>query len=121
MKDALGQVTITEYDAAGQRSAVTDALGRTTRFVYDLAGRLVETLHPDDTRTRTAYDRAGRKRAETDELGRIRRFVYDKLGRLVSVVLPDPATGANPELVQGQSPAAGTLTTRYGYDEVRGF
>ena len=118
VKDALGHITTTDYDAAGQRVAVTDALGHTTRFVYDLAGRLVETVHPDDSRTRIAYDRAGRKRAETDELGRIRRFVYDKLGRLLAVVLPDPATGENPELVKGQSPAIGTLTTRYGYDEV---
>jgi RHS repeat-associated protein len=115
----------TEYDAAGQRVAVTDALGRTTRFVYDAAGRMVETIHPDETaddadnpRTRYAYDALGRKVAETDEMGRITRYSYDRLSRLTQVVLPNPANGNNPELVDGQSPAnSGTLVTRYDYDE----
>jgi YD repeat-containing protein len=33
-------------------------------------------------------------------------------------VLPKPVTGANPALVNGSSPDAGTLSTRYAYDEV---
>ncbi|MFO1495877.1 MAG: RHS repeat-associated core domain-containing protein [Lysobacterales bacterium] len=123
--DALGQTMSTEYDAAGQRVAVTDALGRTTRFVYDAAGRLTETVHPDTTpgdadnpRTRTVFDAVGRKVAETDEMGRITRYTYDTLGRLTQVILPNPATGANPELVNGQTPAnSGALVTRYDYDE----
>ena len=125
VRNALNEVTRTEYDAAGQRTQVTDALGRVTRFEYDLAGRLIATIHPDDTpdpadnpRTQLRYDAAGRKIAEIDEMGRTTRYAYDRLSRLVAVVLPNPATGANPELVDGQSPAgAGTLTTRYQYDE----
>ncbi len=124
VKNALNQTMTTSYDVAGQRTQVTDNLGRTTKFVYDAAGRLTETIHPDATagdadnpRTRMAYDAAGRKIAETDEMGRTTRFAYDKLSRLVAVVLPNPATGANPELIDGASPDAGTLTTRYQYDE----
>lgn len=33
-------------------------------------------------------------------------------------MLPDPASGANPPLVNGESTHAGTLTTRYRYDEL---
>ena len=124
VKNALNQTMTTSYDVAGQRTQVTDALGRGTKFVYDAAGRLTETIHPDATagdadnpRTRMAYDAAGRKIAETDEMGRTTRFAYDKLSRLVAVVLPNPATGANPELIDDASPDAGTLTTRYQYDE----
>ena len=51
-------------------------------------------------------------------MGRTTRYAYDRLSRLVAVVLPNAATGANPELVDGQSPAgAGTLVARYEYDE----
>ncbi|MEO8159924.1 MAG: RHS repeat-associated core domain-containing protein [Arenimonas sp.] len=113
--DADNLRTRSEYDDAGQRVSVTDALGRTTRFVYDLAGRLVETVHPDDTafdddnpRTRTEYDAVGRKSAEIDELGRRKQYAYDALGRLVAVSLPNPRTGLQDE---------GALVTRYVYDE----
>jgi len=50
-------------------------------------------------------------------MGRITRFAYDRLSRLVAVVLPNPATGANPPLVDGNSPEPGALVTRYAYDE----
>ena len=85
-------------------------------------------MHPDaadddgdDTnnpRTRTEYDALGRKTAEIDEAGRTTRYAYDPLGCLVAVVLPDPVPGDNPPLVNGESPSATTLVTRYGYDEV---
>jgi YD repeat-containing protein len=32
-------------------------------------------------------------------------------------MLPNPATGANPPLVEGNSPEPGALVTRYAYDE----
>jgi YD repeat-containing protein len=50
-------------------------------------------------------------------MGRITRFAYDRLSRLIAVVLPNPATGANPPLVDGNSPEPGALVTRYAYDE----
>jgi len=110
--DGSTATTVTAYDAAGQRIAVTDALGRTTRFAYDAAGRLTTTIHPDagpddgndanNPRTRVAYDALGRKVAETDPDGRRTEYGYDAIGRLTSVVL-----------------AAGTpsaTTTTYAYD-----
>ena len=84
----------------------------TTRFEYDLAGRLVETIHPDATtsnpddnpRTSTEYDAVGRKIAEVDELGRRELYAYAALGRLVPVTLPNSAAG----LIDG-----GEMVTRY--------
>ena len=77
---------------------------------------------PTDLKAATVHceyrDAVGRKTAEIDASGRTTRFGYDGLGRLILVVLPNPATGANPALVDGSSPDAGTLTTRYAYDEV---
>jgi RHS repeat-associated protein len=122
-----GAVLETVYDIAGRRVASIDPMGAITRYVYDDAGRLIETIHPDpgsddgddsnNPRTRVQLDAAGRKIADIDEAGRITRYAFDALGRLVAVVLPNPVTGANPELVGGNSPDPGTLVTRYVYDE----
>ena len=116
--DALGHTTTTAYDAHGRRASVTDALGHVTQYAYDAGGRLTRTTYDDGTFSRTEYDLLGRKTADTDQAGRVTRYTYDLLGRLASVVLPHPTTGANPELVNGVSPEAGTLTTRYEYDEL---
>ena len=122
-----GPVEATAYDNVGRREGVTDANGRATRYVYDAADRLIETIHPDpadedgdpanNPRALSEYDGFGRKLSDTDETGLVTRYAYDRLGRLTAVVLPDPQTGANPPLVDGASPDAGTLTTRYVYDE----
>jgi len=120
-----GQVAeiVVEYDLAGRKIGETDPLGAVTRYTYDAAGRLLSTEAPavsgePNAIVRTEYDAVGRKTAEIDASGRSTRFGYDALGRLILVVLPNPATGANPALVNGSSPDAGTLTTRYAYDEV---
>lgn len=122
----LNKTSESVYDDAGRRVATIDAAGNRTQYLYDAANRVQEVIYPDLTsatdsdnpRIKFEYDKDGRKTAETDELGRMTRFVYDKAGKLVQVVLPNPASGANPELVDGQSPAnAGTLVTRFGYDE----
>ena len=110
--------TITDaYDATGRRTSSTDAEGHVTTYRYDTGGRLIET-EQDGAVTSVDYDAVGRKLADTDALGRVTRYGYDALGRLTTVVLPNPQTGANPALVNGQSPDAGTLTTRYVYDEL---
>ncbi len=131
--NALLQTTTTAYNADGQRTSTTDHLNRTTKYVYDLAGKLIETIHPDvgsddgndanNPRTVITYDAAGRKIAETDENTRTTRFAYDALGRLIAVFLPNPATNANPPYTQtGSNPPtssdSGVLITRYGYDEL---
>ncbi|WP_395789156.1 putative Ig domain-containing protein [Aquimonas sp.] len=120
-----GQVAeiVVEYDLAGRKTRETDPLGAVTRYSYDAAGRLLSTEVPavsgePNAIVRTEYDAVGRKTVETDASGRTTRFGYDGLGRLIVVVVPNPVTGANPALVNGSSPDAGTLTTRYAFDEV---
>jgi RHS repeat-associated protein len=58
------------------------------------AGRLVTTLHPDNTpsndadnpRSHVAYDALGRKRSQTDEMQRTTTFEYNAAGQLTAVV-----------------------------------
>jgi RHS repeat-associated protein len=116
--DGAHAVVVSEFDAEGRTVATIDAAGRRTEYVYDAVGRQTEVVHPDGSRSRTEYDAVGRKTADIDEAGRITRYGYDALGRLTVVVLPNPGTGANPPLVDNDSPDAGTLVTRYQYDEV---
>ncbi len=120
-----GQVSeiVVEYDLAGRKTRETDPTGGVRQFHYDDGGRLIRITEPTVVGEGTAevvteYDAAGRKSAEIDAMGRITRYAYDPLGRLLTVVLPDPISGANPPLVNGESPDNRTLTTRYSYDAV---
>ncbi len=107
VRDTLLQETRFEYDARGLRTAMVDALNRRTEFVYDNAGRLLETIFPDNTpgdqadnlRSATGYDALGRKTSETDLAGLTTSFEYDELGNLTVVI------------------DALNQRTEYGYDE----
>ena len=48
------------YNKQGRVATSTDAYNRVTTSVYDFAGRLIETIAPDGTVSRTFYDQAGR-------------------------------------------------------------
>ncbi|ERN39815.1 RHS repeat-associated core domain protein [Rubidibacter lacunae KORDI 51-2] len=71
---ALG-VTVTEYDAVGNVTAIFDPVGNETRFVYDDRDRLTSIADP---------------------LGQVTRYEYDDAGNLIAVVEPrsvlDPNT-----------------------------
>jgi len=122
--DPYGNSTKMIYDDIGQRTSSVDAAGQVTRYEYDGARRLIKLTMPDGTAPETdnptrlfSYDGQGNKTSETDELGRVARFAYNSLGQLLRVVKPNPATGANPALVDNESPPnSGTLVTKYGYD-----
>ena len=61
----------------GAKRAVLHSHGQllsTSSAVYDDAGRLVKTVYPDGTFTRTTCDVAGRRVAETDEMGLTTNF-----------------------------------------------
>ncbi len=101
--------TETVYDAAGNVLVEINEAGAWTQFVYDGAGRLVETILPNDDdlpfdrmlgvadqpnrqdnpSTRTVYDRAGRAVVEIDPLGNWTEFVYDAAGNVLQTILPD--------------------------------
>ena len=95
------------YDAAGNRTAVTDPLGETTVTSHDLLGRVTAVADPF-ARTRSyAYDAAGNLTSETDPLGNVTAYAYDTLNRVTARTGPDP-DGAG-------GPLAASVTT-YGYD-----
>jgi len=98
--DALGNVTVHEFDSQDRRVRTTDALGRVSTFTWDGKGNLTETRFPDGTTKTTSYDLAGRKVAETDQAGKSTLFAYDDAGLLVRVT--DAAGGV----------------TEFGYDGV---
>uniref|UniRef100_UPI0023DF5DE9 RHS repeat-associated core domain-containing protein n=1 Tax=Argonema antarcticum TaxID=2942763 RepID=UPI0023DF5DE9 len=80
------QKTTSTRDAAGREITKTDALNRTTKFVYDNLDRIVETIFPDKTTTKTKYDAFGNVIAQTDQANRTTFFEYDALDRLTAVV-----------------------------------
>ena len=98
--DALGNVTIQEFDqdgppvrvgSEGNLIKLTDARGNVTSYTYKVGrgshgrGLLTQTTYPDGNTSRIEYDAADRKIAEI-ALGGIRaEFEYDYLGRLIRV------------------------------------
>ena len=127
VRDALLNETRFEYDARGLRTAMVDALGRRTEFVYDDAGRLTETIYPDDTpgdqadnlRSSTAYDALGRKtvgngsRRADDEV-RVRPGWQSRSGHRCT----DQRTeyGYDEQSNKITQTDAGRRVTRWGYD-----
>ena len=80
------------YDAAGNRTEMTDPAGNTTRYCYDDVNRLTEVLEADGARTAYEYDREGNLIKETNAAGQVTSYTYDDLGRRTSVTNPAGAT-----------------------------
>jgi RHS repeat-associated protein/uncharacterized repeat protein (TIGR01451 family) len=89
VRDPAGNVTQTQYDAAGLKVATVDALGRRTDYVYDAVGSLLRTDFPDGTSERRDYDESGNLTRLTDRAGRATALEYDELNRLVRTLRPD--------------------------------
>ncbi|OUL29670.1 hypothetical protein BV378_05730, partial [Nostoc sp. RF31YmG] len=86
--------TLSEHDAAGREIVRIDVQnGWVFNYRYDAAGRLIETIYPDDTpstlsdnpKTRTEYYNTGEVKAETDLDGNRIEYEYDALGRQTSI------------------------------------
>ncbi len=86
---ADGSTVSTEYDAAGNQTAMVDALGHRTEYAYDAFRRITETYHPDGTVDARTYDAEGNLATEIDRLGRITRYTYDKLNRVIRTDFAD--------------------------------
>ncbi len=102
--NALSQATRFAYDAGGNQTNMVDALGRTNAYVYDALNRQTKIIFPDSTSESYGYDGLSQKIAVTNQASIVTRFGFDVSGRLVAV------TNAF-----GTSQA---MTTRYVYDEV---
>lgn len=97
--DANGHISTFEYDPFDQLLQKTDALGNISTYTYDVRGNQTTTTDPNGHTTLYAYDRANRLTTITDPLGNKSVTLYDIKGRRVA------ETNAN-----GQ-------TTTYEYDE----
>lgn len=107
--DALGNVTRTQWNEAGQLIARTDCSGFTTQYSHDEFGRLTSqtnalgqtnkfhgnaagkpaALEPAGLGVwKTEYDQAGRAIAHVDPLGRTTRVTWDEYGQSVGVFDP---------------------------------
>lgn len=116
---ADGGVERRDYDAAGQLIALTDPLGRTTRYAYDAAGRQAAITDALGGVTALEYDAIGRLVRRTDPLGRATQFEHDAAGRLTRTTLADGtsesrAYDAAGRLVAVTDPAG--RMTRFEYD-----
>lgn len=102
--NALNQGTRFAYDANGNQTNVVDALGHTNTYVFDALNRQIKIIYPDNTSESYGYDGLNRKIAVTNQASIVTRFGFDVLGKLTTVT---NALGTSQQMV-----------TRYVYDEV---
>lgn len=100
VEDALGNQTVTLYNALGYRVVMTDGNEAITTYGYDGLNRL-ETVNylADGIVVTYEYDALGNRKVMTDDLGTT-SYDYDALYRLTEVIDPFNAT------------------VEYGYDKV---
>ncbi|GKS92669.1 hypothetical protein AVTE2539_24910 [Acidovorax sp. SUPP2539] len=134
VSDARGNATSYTYDADGNPTGASAQAWRfdtnvtetvTTSKSYDRAGRLMETVDANGTRTTVAYDAANRVITQTVDAGGLSlatQFAYDPLGRQIRITQPGGTVTELRYDAKGQlteqlvDPAGLALSTRYAYD-----
>jgi YD repeat-containing protein len=99
VRDPLGHITRTPFDANGHPKGSEDALGRSTSTVYDARGNLTQIIDASGAKTQLRYNALDLPVLLTDALGGVWTREYDDRGQLTAST--DPL---------GQR-------TRYAYDE----
>ena len=82
--DALGDVTTTVFDAAGNTLRQTNARGSTTSYAYDALNRMVQSTDALNELTTVVFDAAGNQIATVDGRGERTTYGYDAVNRQVS-------------------------------------
>ncbi|MBI5646862.1 MAG: RHS repeat protein [Ignavibacteriae bacterium] len=118
----IGSVTATQYDNLGRQSKTIDALGNETRYLYDELGRLWKVVDALGGVTEYGFDERGNRTSVRDAMGNITRFEYDLNNRLTKEINPlgtettftYDATGSRATRTDGNG-----FTTIYRYDTNR--
>jgi RHS repeat-associated protein len=74
------------YDAASNRTSMTDPQNNSTSYVYDTLNRLGTLTYPSRTNYTFAYDALGRRTQLTRPNSVATNYQYDTLSRLISVL-----------------------------------
>ncbi len=77
-----------EYDADGNRTAVTDREGNKMTVEYDALNRSIRRVHPDSNFKKAFFDEVGNVISEMDEIGNRTDHEYDNVGRRVRTLQP---------------------------------
>ncbi len=75
--DPTGAVTATTYDEINRPVTVTDPLGNTTTTTYSPTGQVLTVTDPTSAKTTYTYDALGRPTTVTNPLGKITSYGYD--------------------------------------------
>jgi YD repeat-containing protein len=88
--DALGRITLTDYQDADRKTVITLANGLVRTSTYSAAGELISLLESADSatlgETKYFYDANGRLKRTEDQTGVKRHVLYDEAGRKVAEV-----------------------------------
>lgn len=134
VSDSQGNLTTYTFDANGQPTGSSASTWlydakvmqtAATTQAYDKAGRLIETVDANGTRTTIAYDAANRVLSRTVDpmgLALTTQYAYDPLGRQIRITEPGGTVTELRYDARGQlleqivDPAGLALSTRYSYD-----
>ncbi|WP_034393551.1 RHS repeat protein, partial [Delftia acidovorans] len=134
VSDSQGHLTTYTFDANGQPTGSSASTWlydakvmqtAATTQAYDKAGRLIETVDANGTRTTIAYDAANRVLSRTVDptgLALTTQYAYDPLGRQIRITEPGGTVTELRYDAKGQlleqivDPAGLALSTRYSYD-----
>ncbi|WP_131764366.1 RHS repeat protein [Legionella drozanskii] len=94
---------VTQFNAFGDKIAVTDANGQTTRYYYDAKAQLITESAPQSQAKYYHYDEVGHLIWQQDNGGQVIYYSYDAEGRLLTKTL---------------DPHGLALTTKYHYDGI---
>ena len=113
--NARNNTTTYSYDPVGRMESETDPLGGTVTFGYDLAGQHVSVADPNGATRMFGFDDGGRTTTATDALGRATTYGYDAVGRQVQM------TDARGIVVNSVFDAAGQLAGQTSPNETRSY
>ncbi|MGB2698349.1 MAG: RHS repeat-associated core domain-containing protein [Candidatus Zixiibacteriota bacterium] len=119
--DGDDAVTDYEYDANGNRTAVTDPNGNRTEYQYDERNNLIKEINPVDDSTLYEYDCVGNPVLEIRPNGNVITYDYDENDRLINVSdLLGQVAGYTYDCVGNRltETDANNHTTTYEYDEL---